>query len=176
MSAQRLRRGMGWIVGLIGAIVILAILFIYSGLYNVGADYPDSAPAAWVMSTTMERSVARHARAVKVPALDDPKMIRAGFRHYMEDCVICHGAPGIEIGEIGRGLNPDPPELTEAAAEWKPNELFWITKHGIRMTGMPAWGKIDSDKETWETIAFVRKLPKMTPEQYAGFADQAPPD
>ena len=154
---------MGSIIGLIVVLVVLFILFIYSGLYNVAATYPDRAPVAWVLSTTMDHSVQRHARGIKVPALDDPAMIQAGLRHYEEDCVICHGAPGVRIGEVGRGLNPAPPELTEAAGDWKPNELFWITKHGVRMTGMPAWGKIDSDKEIWETVAFIRKLPSMTP-------------
>lgn len=178
MVTGRARSCAGIIAGVIIVLVvagILAILFIRSGIYNVAATYPDSAPAEWVLSNTMDNSVKRHARDIKVPALDDPAMINRGFRHYEEDCVICHGAPGTRIGEVGRGLNPKPPELTEVAGDWKPSELFWITKNGVRMTGMPAWGVIDSDKELWDTVAFVRELPSMSPAQYKAMSRKTPP-
>jgi mono/diheme cytochrome c family protein len=74
-----------------------------------------------------------------------------------------------------RGFNPDPPELTEAAGDWKPNELFWITRNGVRMSGMPAWSVTHSDKEIWEIVAFAQKLPKMTAAQYKELSRQAPP-
>lgn len=101
-----------------------------------------------------------------MPPLDDPAMATNGLRIYQKSCLVCHGAPGVHIGEVGRGLNPEPPELTEAAGDWKPNELFWITKNGVRMSGMPAWGVTKTDKEIWDIVAFARKLPKMTPKEY----------
>lgn len=157
------------IVAIIGLIVLgglIVVFFARSGFYDVSATYRDPAPVAWLLSTTMDSSVKRHARGIKVPSLDDPKMIAAGAGHYTKDCAFCHGAPGVKIGEVGRGLNPDPPELTEAAKDWKNNELFWIAKNGVRMSGMPAWGKTHSDKELWEIVSFVRKLPQMSPAQY----------
>ena len=44
---------------------------------------------------------------------------------------------------------------------------FWIIKHGIKMSAMPAWGKTLDDAAIWDLVAFVRKLPEMTPETYA---------
>ncbi|MCE5198655.1 MAG: cytochrome c [Armatimonadota bacterium] len=174
MVAQRTWRWVGLIIGIIIVLIALGILFIYSGIYSVAANYPDSAPSAWVLSTTMERSVRYHAEGIKIPNLNNPKMVQAGFEHYQEDCVMCHGAPGVKVGEVSRGLNPAPPELTEVANDWKPNELFWITRNGIRMTGMPAWGVVDSDKEIWRTVAFMQKLPSMTPSEYKKLDHQAP--
>lgn len=166
MVRRRVIRWFGAIIAFIAVLLVLLVGFIYSGIYNVSALYPDSAPVAWMLGTISDHSVHRHATGIKTPSLDDPTMIQAGLRHYREDCIMCHGAPGIPIGEIGRGLNPKPPEMTEAAGDWMPCELFWITKNGVRMTGMPAWGKISSDKEIWQIVAFTQKLPSMTPAQY----------
>ena len=178
MVEGRRRAWLAWILGLVALIVLvgaIGVAFIYSGLYNVSARWRDSAPVAWVLSTTMDHSVHRHARGIKAPPLDDPTMIEAGLSHYREDCVMCHGAPGVKIGEVGRGLNPDPPEMTEAASDWRPSELFWITKNGIRMSGMPAWGVTHSDKDIWEVVAFARKLPGMKPAEYQAMIRKAGP-
>lgn len=111
MVIRSMWRWLGAIVSLAVLLVILIILFIYSGIYNVSAIYPDSAPLAWVLGTISDNSVKRHSKEIKVPPLDNSKMIQAGFRRYHTDCVMCHGAPGIPIGDIGKGLKPDPPEL-----------------------------------------------------------------
>lgn len=174
MVARGIWRLLGAIVGIIVIVGLAAFLFVKSGLYNVSAAYPDPAPVAWILGTTMDNSVKRHARGIEAPPLDDPKMIEAGLGHYRQDCMFCHGAPGVKIGEVGRGLNPDPPKLTESAGDWKPNELFWITKNGVRMTGMPAWGKTHKDVHLWHIVAFLRKLPGMTPAQFKDLAQKSP--
>lgn len=174
MAAKRILRLLAWIIGIIAILVILVIIFVKSGIFNVAANYPDRAPVEWALSTTMDNSVKRHAAGIKVPPLDDPSMIQMGLSHYREMCVPCHGAPGVPIGEIGQGLNPEPPELTEAASDWKPNELFWITKNGVRMTGMPAWSVTHSDEDIWAIVAFTRKLPSLSPAQYQSMSRQAP--
>lgn len=176
--AGRLSGWVKWLLGIITVLVIIGIalvVFAYSGFYSVAATRPDNAPVAWFMSTTMDNSVKRHAKGIKVPALDDPKMIQTGFGHYKEMCEMCHGGPGVKPGEIERGLQPEPPELTEAASDWNTRELFWITKNGVRMTGMPAWGVTHPDNVIWSMVSFVRRLPKMTPEQYQTLSRTAPP-
>src|SRR5207248_10259049 len=75
-------------------------------------------------------------------------------------------APGKERGEVGQGLNPRPPSLSDAAPGWTPSELFWIVKNGIRMTGMPALGPTHEDDRIWAIISFVEQLPSMTPAEY----------
>ncbi len=174
MAAIRTRRWLSALVGLIIVLIALVVLFIYSGFYDVSARYKDPASVAWLLSKTMDSSVKKHAADIKAPPLDDPAMVKAGAQDYREDCVMCHGAPGVRIGEVGRGLNPDPPELTEAAGDWKPREFFWITKNGVRMTGMPAWGVTHSDKELWAITAFAQKLPKMSHAEYEALTRETP--
>ena len=65
------------------------------------------------------------------------------------------------------GFIRQPPDLAKAAPLYSPAELFWIVKHGIKMTGMPAWTD-HSDDELWATVAFVEKLPGMSEQDYAG--------
>lgn len=158
------------IKGLLLLILLAAIgvvAFIYSGVYDIGADSPHYAVTRWALHTTMDRSVARHAAEISVPSnLNDPAVIRTGAEHYAEMCVECHLAPGKTNSELRDGLYPKPPELAYSVADMSPGELFWITKHGVKMSAMPAWGKTHPDEKIWAIVAFTQKLPRMTPTQY----------
>jgi len=155
------------------ALAASALAFIYSGLYDVAASSPDEGLVHWVLETTQEHSVERQMKASPVPPLSDPALVQTGFTHYHEMCVTCHGAPGVEASEIGQGLNPYPPELATAAGEANPQELFWIVKHGIKMTGMPSFGVTHTDQEIWAIVAFLRKLPKLSPQEYQALEQAA---
>jgi len=93
--------------------------------------------------------------------------VQAGGRAYAaRGCVNCHGAPGASWQKFSEGLRPDPPDLSEVGQQREPGQLFWVIKNGIKMTGMPAWSD-HSDAELWATVAFVRKLPAMSEQEYA---------
>lgn len=161
-------------------VVILAVLggigFIYSGNYNVAATSKDSGLVHWALETTREASIDRRAEDVTLPPqskLSDPQTIRVGFDHYNEMCVVCHGAPGVEPGEAREGLNPKPPLLAKVADHIPTSEMYWVIKHGIKMTGMPAWGPTHSDDKIWAMVAFVKTLPDMTPGEYKAMQQQA---
>jgi mono/diheme cytochrome c family protein len=119
------------------------------------------------METARVRAIKAHATGIPVPAdLLDPAKVAMGTEHFSMHCAVCHGAPGVPRGDIGRGLYPQAPDLAIAAALYGDSELFWIIKHGIKMTGMPAWSD-HSDAEIWATVAFIKQLKAgMTPEQY----------
>jgi mono/diheme cytochrome c family protein len=55
----------------------------------------------------------------------------------------------------------------DATQRWKPRELYWLTRHGIRMSGMPAWQFHMADEDIWAVVGFLQKLPALTPQQYA---------
>jgi hypothetical protein len=63
-------------------------------------------------------------------------------------------------------MNPSPPDLAKVAPERSPQELFWVIKHGLRMTGMPAWGPTHDDEQLWDLVAMVKRLPALTPDAY----------
>lgn len=160
---------MGFIAGIIITLLIeiaFGLALIYSGAYNVAASYPHGPFARWLLETTADRSVEAHADSVPTPPADLDSRRGQGARQYQDDCVQCHGAPGVEAGELAKGMLPRPPDLKETISDLSTKELFWIVKNGVRMTGMPAWGAVDDDKEIWNVVAFVKSLPKLTPEEY----------
>ena len=144
--------------------------FVYSGFYNVAADQEHTALVGWALETISERSVARRAGELPGPLPTDSASLLHGFEHYRAMCEVCHGAPGVDRGEIGEGLSPRPPRLARAADDWTDAELFWITKHGIKATGMPGFGGTHDDAALLQIVAAVRMLPDMTEEQYADVA------
>lgn len=149
-------------------VVLLAALlvYIYSGWYDVSAMNEESGISKWALQTTKDNSIESRLEDISVPYLNDSLMIKEGFEHYNEMCVGCHGAPGKEESELSKGLNPRAPYLVEEAKEMDPREIFWVTKYGIKMTGMPAWGKTHSDKKIWALVTFVKKLPYLSAEEY----------
>jgi mono/diheme cytochrome c family protein len=158
---------------LITTVIVLALfaggfglLYIYSGAYNVAATAPHGTAESWLYETVMQKSVRARARAIEAPPLDDPAMVARGGRMYGERCESCHGGPGIILSDLARGLRPRAPDLARAAQDWKPRELFWIVKNGIKMTGMPAWGPSHDDAALWSVVAFVTRLPEMRYEDY----------
>jgi len=132
----------------------------------------DSGIIKWVLNTTSNNSIESRSNDISVPDLNDPVMIGEGFEHYNEMCVSCHGAPGHEQTELSEGLNPPAPNLVKAANFIDAKEMFWITKNGIKMTGMPAWGKTHSDEKIWAIVAFMKKLPEMKTEEYEKLVDK----
>lgn len=142
------------------------VVMIYSGVYDVSMANHDNGFVNWAFDTGTTRSVKHHALAVSKWPLNDPAMIREGREHFQEMCAMCHGAPGVEPGEIAQGLWPPAPDLRKVGNDWKPNELFWIIKNGIKFTAMPAWGPSHGDEKIWALVAFVRKLPDMSADDY----------
>jgi mono/diheme cytochrome c family protein len=179
MSHPLSRLSRAWLIalgaaGVLLAVVATAVLTIYAGLYNVAADIPHTQPVYWLLETARERSIAVRAADVIVPSnLSDHQRILSGSGQYAEMCAGCHLAPGMRRTEISRGLYPRAPELRRGS-ELTPAEEFWVVKHGIKATGMPAWGATHSDELLWNIVAFMRKLPELTPEQYQSLVESAP--
>jgi len=155
----------------------LALLGLWGGAFNVSATETHWPLTLHLIGLVRDRSIAVHTEDVMAPPLHDSERIRAGFRSYRDMCVTCHNAPGRDSSVIRTGLNPTPPLLTDARVQRRRDaELFWIVKHGIRMTGMPAFGKTHTDDQLWALVAFLRYLPRMTAEEYAAWADAADHD
>ena len=153
---------------LVEIVVAVAAFFIvvYSGAYNVAATNPHYESTEWVLSTTMDHSVRRHAAGIVVGETYKSPDLAVGHEHYSEMCMTCHGAPGVPRSEIGVGLNPSVPNLSGAADDWTPSEVYWIVKNGIKMSGMPAFGPTHDEEKLWNITAFVMRLPGISAEQF----------
>jgi mono/diheme cytochrome c family protein len=153
---------------IIGAAIAIAIVvplaayaFVRSGIYNVGASSPHSKFTSWLTHETMIHSVRRHARDVAVPTRVSGREVLAGFCAYETHCVACHGAAGVARHAWVSGLEPSPPYLLDVAHQFTPQQLFWITQNGIKMTGMPAWRDSMSDEQIWQIVSFLEAMPAM---------------
>jgi mono/diheme cytochrome c family protein len=150
-------------------LVVLAVggwLVSYFGLYNVGADEPHWTFVRNFLGQSMDHSVAARDGDIVVPPLTDPKMIATGAASYDKLCTACHLAPGMAENQLRAGLYPKPPSFARRRRPGNPKEQFWIIKHGIKMTGMPAWGASYPDSDIWNIVAFFQTMPNMKPEAY----------
>ena len=146
--------------------LLLMAAYLWSGSYDIGADSAHSRPVYSLLETLRERSIATRAgRLQPPPTLNDMALIRQGAGNYDAMCTGCHLGPGIEPTELSRGLYPAPPNLSKAG-EFVPSHHFWVIKHGIKASGMPAWGKSMGDPYIWGMVAFLRQLPKLDAAQY----------
>ena len=159
--------------GALLAATVVALL-VHMGSFDVAADTPHSQPVFWLMNTVRENSIAVRAAGISVPSdLTDAKRIVSGAAQYDEMCSVCHLAPGMKRTEISRGLYPRAPELRRGSS-LKPAEEFWVVKHGLKMTGMPAWGVTHDDELLWDVVAFLRKLSELSADQYQELVKSAP--
>ncbi|PKO94198.1 MAG: cytochrome C [Betaproteobacteria bacterium HGW-Betaproteobacteria-10] len=160
---------------LLGAFVTLAlgafssVALIQSGALDFAADAPHSETVTGLITWAREQSIRRAAADLVPPSdLSDPDRVRRGAGNYEAMCAQCHLVPGVSNSELRQGLYPAPPNLLEVAnAANADARRFWIIKHGIKASGMPAWSKSGmEDGPIWDLVAFVKVLPGLSPEAY----------
>ena len=165
---------LGKLIGIILVIILIAAGYIWSGVYTIGADVPHWPITAQIMTQMHSRAIKHHALTITVPRLDDPQLILKGAGQYAAMCTQCHLAPNRQDSELRAGLYPLPPNLSKVRVD--PRVAFWVIKHGIKMSGMPAWGATHDDATIWSMVAFLQKLPDLSAQQYKDMVAKAPPD
>lgn len=166
------RRSAITVIVLVLSAVLFSGLMVWSGLYNVAADDPHTKSTYRLLETMRERSIAVRSDKLQVPAdLKTPARIVQGAGNYSAMCAGCHLAPGMAGTELSKGLYPAPPNLTKTEVDAA--EAFWVVKHGIKASGMPAWGKSMDDAYIWNMAAFLQELPKLTPTQYRAMVESS---
>ena len=147
--------------------------FIYSGVYPIGADVPHHKVEFWILETLRNKAIDRASSDITVPSLESAELLLAGGPDYNDMCAGCHLKPGKEQSDMSMGLYPTPPNLSAKGhteehgdAEQLASRQFWVIKHGIKASGMPAWGPTHDDQRIWAMVAFLQKLPELTPEEY----------
>lgn len=162
-------------LGIATILAIGALLFAWSGLYSVAASRGHWAIVEYALAFVMRNSVERRAMLIDPPPLDDEDLVVLGAGAYHSGCAWCHGAPGVPTNPVTRSMLPPPPDLSAGMRDWDDAELFWIVKHGIKYTGMPAWASQHRDDEVWSVVAFLRQLEGVDEETYRrlalGFAE-----
>ncbi len=155
-------------------VLVAAMSFIYSGIYPIGADNKHNPLTFWLLETLRKNSIERASKDIQVPPLEDPLLLVAGGADYNDMCAGCHLKPGQKDSDMSLGLYPAPPNLTlsqedhqhEHSGDDVSKQQFWVIKHGIMASGMAAFGPTHDDDRIWAMVAFLKKLPELTPEQY----------
>jgi mono/diheme cytochrome c family protein len=152
-------------IGVLAIVVAVgAAIFFFGGFFNVAASEPDPGIVNWALIKVRMASIAHHANVNSPINLEDTSIVQAGAKAFAaRGCANCHGAPGVNWQKFSEGLQPDPPDLKDVVKEREPAQLFWVVKHGIKMTGMPSFGAIGADdKEVWSIVAFIKKIPNVS--------------
>ena len=160
------------VLTVIGALAIIAAVaasvWLFGGFYNVAANEDGNRLVDRALLRVREASIDRQAGGTSPLNLDDTAVIRDGARAFAQrGCTNCHGAPGVEWAKFSEGLNPSPPDLKDEVSGDDAAHIFWVVKNGIRMTGMPSFGKAGvDDNEIWQITAFIKALPKVSESDY----------
>ncbi|MGH8496551.1 MAG: c-type cytochrome [Gammaproteobacteria bacterium] len=152
------------------AVFVGGFLVTWSGIVNIGASTGHWPGMGWFLQFAMRQAVETHARGIDVPALDDPGMVLRGAAHYATGCAPCHGEPGNPRTPIVRHMTPPVTFLPPIVEEWKPNELYWMVRHGLKYTGMPGWVAPERPDEVWSVVAFLLRLPELDEQTYKQLA------
>jgi len=159
-----------WLLG--GVVLTLAMLgagslmVVGEGLFDARASTPHDFVTAWATHTTMVNFMKRTAHDVHPPAAFTAAETVAGLHLYEQQCMECHGGPGVARAVWVQGMNPSPPFLLDASRRWSRGQLFWVVKNGVKMTGMPAWGLTEDDGRIWDLVAFLEAMPQMKPADF----------
>jgi mono/diheme cytochrome c family protein len=156
-------------------VVLVVVLTLLAGAVSFVIWVRNHGFSAREKPSWIETVLARRARNLAMPAgateLKNPSPatesnIAEARDHFVEHCSVCHGAAGHGDTLYGRNLYPKVPDLTQADTQrLTDGELFYIISNGVRFTGMPAFGGEDSPESIWGLVSFIRRLPKLTPEE-----------
>jgi thiosulfate dehydrogenase len=155
------------IVGTLAAIVVAAMLVSHFGLYPIGADNPPGRVERVLAGRALDVYAEKHKPAADNPVQITPAALAEGATEYEEHCAFCHGGAKAKISPMRDKFNPPAPQLVNRIPHDDDAWLFWVTKHGVRMTGMPTWDGVMSDDEIWKVIAFIKHSDKLPPEAQA---------
>lgn len=157
----------GFLLGVLATVAAVATgVYLVSqfGLYPIGADNPPSALERRLAARAMDVYADKHKPAGENPIQPTPATLLEGATKYEKHCALCHGGAGAKISPMRDKFNPPAPQLVNRIPHDEDSWLFWVTKHGVRMTGMPTWDGVLSDDEIWKIIAFVKHSNKLPPD------------
>lgn len=158
-----------WIasVALLG---VLCALMLAGGYWwtgrGVSARDTPSGVEAWLATRMRGLAIPRSAREMRNPLTPSPALLTEASRHFADHCATCHANDGSGQTSIGQNLYPKVPDMRLAGTQnLTDGELYYIIHHGIRLTGMPAWGDAAMDEDSWKLVVFIRHLPTLTREE-----------
>jgi thiosulfate dehydrogenase len=153
-----------FLLGSVAAIVILpvgALGYFRMGFADAQSDVAPSAFESQMMGAAVHAAVARSAAKLPAPIVDDDMLVIGG-KLYVRGCQGCHGEFGKPFAE-NHGSYPPIPQLPYSGTPYTEPQIYWVVKHGIRMTGMSAYGRFYSEEQLWSIAAFLQRIRSLPP-------------
>ena len=166
----------GFIAGLVASVivaVIAAYAVLQSGLIPANADASPGGLELWIAGTSLDATLRKEAPKGPNPVVLSGASLIEGISLYGQHCAICHGtaAGSSSASPVAKGLYPAPPQLAEDGVEDDTEGVsYWKIKHGIRLTGMPAWGRSLTDRQIWTLALFLKHMDKLPPDAQRAWA------
>jgi mono/diheme cytochrome c family protein len=151
-------------VATLAAIVLIGYVGVRAGLMPANADAKPPALEKWMARTSLHAALAREAPTTPNPVpLGDADLI-AGIKLYAANCAVCHGTADGKASNVARGLYQKPPQLAGDGVEDDPDGVtYWKIAHGIRFTGMPAFGTTLTERQIWQLALFLKHMDALPP-------------
>lgn len=165
-------------LGIIFALVVAAAgvsYYVMKGFVNTRADQPPSALESKIAMSAMDASADRNAPDQKNPVAATEENLVAGAKLYNDNCAGCHGVPSNSNTQFGGAFYPPVPQFFKDAPDMPDNENFYVIRHGVRWTGMPAWNKTLSDQQIWQITTFLATIGKLPPAALQQLEPPPPP-
>lgn len=144
------------------AFLVGAYTFVSLGCMPANADSKPPALEKWMAHTSLRASIRREAPQGPVPVALTDANLKAGVKLYGANCAICHGASDGEASNIAKGLYQHAPQLAKDGVEDDPEGvIYWKVKHGIRLTGMPAFSPTLSEEQIWQIVLFLKHMDSL---------------
>jgi thiosulfate dehydrogenase len=169
----------GFITGVVVTVVVILVgtyQFLHLGKFPIGADNPPGRMERALANMAMDAYVDRNAPKQDNPMQPNAQNLSVGARVYELNCASCHGGLLQRVSPMRAKFNPPVPQIINRVPQDPDAHLFWIAKHGIRLTGMPTWDGVLSDNQIWQAIAFVKHSANLPPEAQEAWRQAAAPD
>jgi thiosulfate dehydrogenase len=155
-------------LGVVTTIVVLVgggYLFVKAGGISMETTASPLPLEKKVARMALRASVGRAAAQTDPLPLTEDNML-SGAHEYGDHCAVCHGAPGQARTAIAKGMAPAPPQLFEKddmVTDDPEGVTYWKVTHGIRLTGMPGFGRTMSDTQRWQVSMLVAHADTLSP-------------
>ena len=151
-------------VGIVAAGCVAGYCAVLLGLIPANADARPSALERWAAGTSLRATVARDAPKEPDPLVLSDENLTAGVKLYAENCMVCHGASDGAASNVATGLYQHAPQLAKHGVEDDPEgETYWKIDHGVRLTGMPSFGKSLTKDQIWQLAMFLKHMDSLPP-------------
>jgi mono/diheme cytochrome c family protein len=154
------------LLGVLTAFVLLPIGMLGCFALGLTEIQSDLKPSGWetlIMASAVRSSVRRSGAGIPNAATSNNEILVAGGKLYVAGCAGCHGELAKPFREEHDHF-PPVPQLPYSGTQYSESELYWIVKHGIRMTGMSAYGPFYSEQQLWALSAFVYRINNLPPD------------